>query len=636
MDTYSELESSIFVQDIETYLDLLRHEFDIKFKNSNLMTELLFFQTYHLVDNNSLFNYIYIYNYYQSLLFSPSYYKINIILTERNYLSRLSEKIIGSEFFFGTFNGTIIYEITSDILFIDTSDLKFNLYFVDWNIISQKGKQIMENVTRKEIEKYVSIENKKNSFIISPYKNNDDLKTCKGNYKDSLIYHFIIHPCYCFKEDDYKKIENYIDSQYELDNKELLKLIDETKNKYFKNKNIYFDSYFSHYIEQRKSIIQKTINIIFAKSNSEKAKNIIASFIPEKSNEKYKDIILKNYIIAEKIYPEEINDLYNVIQSNKNFIEIIYKRITKHIKSETKFFNSSLIHYNSLINDNISLSTSSNFIINETIKIEYYRNSFNNLVKSEIDIYEDKIYQLMDNFTTSMKDYVINEEKVISSKINSIIITTEKDFKYLLSSYETILKNLKEKTNNIIKELDNLNMNLFTNLNNIIKENGISSKNYDQIISDLKIELDLKNSIKNLFSKKIEEFKELGISIGISSTLGLATTGFVFGINSAANFIGSEIIAGALVGPIGVVAGAAICTLSFLGRTIYLQKKNKSDLIILENNLKNATHISLDYDLLNIQYAFEENKCYIERNLVQIKIFIEILVNRAIMSKSNY
>ena len=46
--------------------------------------------------------------------------------------------------------------------------------------------------------------------------------------------------------------------------------------------------------------------------------------------------------------------------------------------------------------------------------------------------------------------------------------------------------------------------------------------------------------------------------------------------------------------------------------------------------------ISLDYDLLNIQYAFEENKCYIERNLVQIKIFIEILVNRAIMSKSNY
>ena len=635
MDTYSELESTIYIQDIGIHLDTLRHEFNIKFKNPNLMTEILFFQTYHLVDNNSLFNYTYIYNYYQSLLFSPSYYIINIILTERNYLSRLSEKIIGSEFFFGTYNGTIIYEITSDILFIDTSDLKFNLYLVDWNIISHKGKQILENATRKEIEKYVSIENKKNSFIISSYKNIDK-STNKGYYENTIIYHFIIHPCYCFKEDDYKKIENYIDSKNELDNKELLNLIDKINANYFKNKKIYLDSYFTHYIEKRTSIIQRTINVIFAKSNTEKAKNILASFIPEKNNEEFKDIILKNYIIAEKIYTQEINDSYNVIPSNKNFIEIIYKRITKHIKSETKFFNSSLIHYNSLINDNISLSTSSNFIINETIKIEYYRNSFNNLVKSEIDIYEDKIYQLMDNFTTSMKDYVINEEKVISSKINSIIITTEKDFKYLLSSYETILKNLKEKTNNIIKELDNLNMNLFTNLNNIIKENGISSKNYDQIISDLKIELDLKNSIKNLFSKKIEEFKELGISIGISSTLGLATTGFVFGINSAANFIGSEIIAGALVGPIGVVAGAAICTLSFLGRTIYLQKKNKSDLIILENNLKNATHISLDYDLLNIQYAFEENKCYIERNLVQIKIFIEILVNRAIMSKSNY
>ena len=635
MDTYSELESTIYIQDIGIYLDILRHEFNIKFKNPNLMTEILFFQTYHLVDNNSLFNYTYIYNYYQSLLFSPSYYIINIILTERNYLSRLSEKIIGSEFFFGTYNGTIIYEITSDILFIDTSDLKFNLYLVDWNIISHKGKQILENATRKEIEKYVSIENKKNSFIISSYKNIDK-STNKGYYENTIIYHFIIHPCYCFKEDDYKKIENYIDSKNELDNKELLNLIDKINANYFKNKKIYLDSYFTHYIEKRTSIIQRTINVIFAKSNTEKAKNILASFIPEKNNEEFKDIILKNYIIAEKIYTQEINDSYNVIPSNKNFIEIIYKRITKHIKSETKFFNSSLIHYNSLINDNISLSTSSNFIINEEIKIEYYRNTFNNLVKSEIDLYEDKIYQLMDNFTNSIKEYVINEKNTISRKINSIIFTTEKDFKYLLKSYETRLINLKEKTKNIIKELDNLNMNLFTKLNNIIKENGISSKNYDQIISDLKIELDLKNSIKNLFSKKIEEFKELGISIGISSTLGLATTGFVFGINSAANFIGSEIIAGALVGPIGVVAGAAICTLSFLGRTLYLQKKNKTDLINLENDLKNAIQISLDYDLLNIQYAFEENKCYIERNLVQIKIFIEILVNRAIMSKSNY
>ena len=122
MDTYSELESTIYIQDIGIYLDILRHEFNIKFKNPNLMTEILFFQTYHLVDNNSLFNYTYIYNYYQSLLFSPSYYIINIILTERNYLSRLSEKIIGSEFFFGTYNGTIIYEITSDILFIDTNN----------------------------------------------------------------------------------------------------------------------------------------------------------------------------------------------------------------------------------------------------------------------------------------------------------------------------------------------------------------------------------------------------------------------------------------------------------------------------------------------------------------------------------
>ena len=99
MDNNSELESTIYVQDIDIYLNYLRHEFQIKYKNKVLTTEIFFFQSYKLIDNNSLFNYAYIYNYYESLLFFPSYYTINIILTERYFLSRISEKIIGAEFF---------------------------------------------------------------------------------------------------------------------------------------------------------------------------------------------------------------------------------------------------------------------------------------------------------------------------------------------------------------------------------------------------------------------------------------------------------------------------------------------------------------------------------------------------------
>ena len=179
-------------------------------------------------------------------------------------------------------------------------------------------------------------------------------------------------------------------------------------------------------------------------------------------------------------------------------------------------------------------------------------------------------------------------------------------------------------------------MNLFTSLNTVLKNHGISSKNYDQIISELKIKLDLENSLKNLYSKRIKEFKQIGISLGISSTLGIATTGFVFGLNSFCNFIGTQIITGSLVGPVGTVAGATVGTITFLGQTIYLQKKNKNHLIQLENDLKNAINCTLDINLNNVINAFEENKCYIEKNLVQIKIFIDILVNRAIMSKSNY
>ncbi len=634
MDNNSELESTIYVQDIDIYLNYLRHEFQIKYKNKGLTTEIFFFQSYKLIDNNSLFNYAYIYNYYESLLFFPSYYRINIILTERYFLSRISEKIIGAEFFFGTYNGTIIYEITPDILFIDTNDLKFNVYLVDYNIISYKGKQIFENETRKTIEKYISIENKKNSFLICLSKN--EKQKLKNDNFETPIFHFIIHPCYCFKDEDYKNIESIVDSRYEFENKINMEKIDEIKEKYFKDQNIYYDSYFTHYIKNRKSKIQRTINVLLSKSNSEKAKNILSSFIPEKNNEMYDDIILKNYIVAETINNNETNELYVSIPVNKNYIEIIYKRLSKHIKSEMNFFKSSLLHYNSLINDNISLSTSSDFQVNEEIMIEYYKNCFENLIKSEIDLYNDKIYQLMEKYQSSIKEYVNNNEKTILEKIKSIIFTTDNDYQYLLTSYENILIYLKDETKEIIKSIDNLNMNLFTSLNTVLKNHGISSKNYDQIISELKIKLDLENSLKSLYSKRIKEFKQIGISLGISSTLGIATTGFVFGLNSFCNFIGTQIITGSLVGPVGTVAGATVGTITFLGQTIYLQKKNKNHLIQLENDLKNAINCTLDINLNNVINAFEENKCYIEKNLVQIKIFIDILVNRAIMSKSNY
>ena len=200
--------------------------------------------------------------------------------------------------------------------------------------------------------------------------------------------------------------------------------------------------------------------------------------------------------------------------------------------------------------------------------IEYYKNCFENLIKSEIDLYNDKIYQLMEKYQNSMKEYVKNNEKTILEKIKSIIFTTDNDYQYLLTSYENILIYLKDETKEIIKSIDNLNMNLFTSLNTVLKNHGISSKNYDQIISELKIKLDLENSLKNLYSKRIKEFKQIGISLGISSTLGIATTGFVFGLNSFCNFIGTQIITGSLVGPVGTVAGATVGTITFLGQTI--------------------------------------------------------------------
>ncbi len=131
------------------------------------------------------------------------------------------------------------------------------------------------------------------------------------------------------------------------------------------------DSYFTKYIYNRKSILQKIVNILITSEFNDNQKQILSSFNPKlinsKSiNEMKKDIILNNYLILEKIEQENLNkktiqkDIFDILYSDYNINQLIYKKISKHLKSEIKFFKNTLIHYNTLINDSISLSTESN------------------------------------------------------------------------------------------------------------------------------------------------------------------------------------------------------------------------------------------------------------------------------------
>ena len=109
------------------------------------------------------------------------------------------------------------------------------------------------------------------------------------------------------------------------------------------------DSYFTKYIYNRKSILQKIVNILITSEFNDNQKQILSSFNPKlinsKSiNEMKKDIILKNYLILEKIEQENLNkktiqkDIFDILYSDYNINQLIYKKISKHLKSEIKFF----------------------------------------------------------------------------------------------------------------------------------------------------------------------------------------------------------------------------------------------------------------------------------------------------------
>ena len=105
--------------------------------------------------------------------------------------------------------------------------------------------------------------------------------------------------------------------------------VSNTCQEFFNKKDMEKDSYFTKYIYNRKSILQKIVNILITSEFNDNQKQILSSFNPKlinsKSiNEMKKDIILKNYLILEKIEQENLNkktiqkDIFDILYSDYN------------------------------------------------------------------------------------------------------------------------------------------------------------------------------------------------------------------------------------------------------------------------------------------------------------------------------
>ena len=634
MDNISECETIISSNDLSPYLFGLKHEFDIKYKNEYLKEEVNFLISHRYIDKKSLFNYIFIYNYYSSFIYQPIIYQINIIINEKN-LKSILKNLIEFDLDLTYFKEKIILEINSIKLIDKTENVKFDLYH--FNEESGDKNRILDNATKDEVEEQLK-QNNTNVIYYIKLIYDDEIKN---------VPFFQFH-IYKINSINIERNKERYDNLLEKENDNFKSSVSNTCQEFFNKKDMEKDSYFTKYIYNRKSILQKIVNILITSEFNDNQKQILSSFNPKlinsKSiNEMKKDIILKNYLILEKIEQENLNkktiqkDIFDILYSDYNINQLIYKKISKHLKSEIKFFKNTLIHYNTLINDSISLSTESTFIISEQRMITFHKSSIESLINSDIEEYKDKTFQLYNKFKLNKKTLVDDEEEKILQKIKNKYFITNTDFKDLIESYTQILLNLKKSSEYFFQNLITENQNLLSSLNKTLQESGIHSTNFQSFISNLQTKtINIENNIQNLIDNKKSEYEKLAVQLGISGTLGLITSGFVFTASRAATVIGSDAIAGSLGGPVGTVAGLFIGTFTFLGQSYYGFRKNKDDILKLEIDLRNATNVSFEVFKDNAKSGYEENKFMFEKDLVEVKKFINILIRRAIMSKSCY
>ena len=163
MDNISENEIIINTNDISTYLFGLQHEFEIKYKNDFLKEEVDFLISHRYIDKKSLFNYIFIYNYYSSLMYQKIVYQINIIINEVN-LKSILKNIIEFDLDLTYVEEKIIFEINSINLIDKTENFKFDLYH--FNEESGNKNKILGNANKKEVENELKQNNKNIIYYI--------------------------------------------------------------------------------------------------------------------------------------------------------------------------------------------------------------------------------------------------------------------------------------------------------------------------------------------------------------------------------------------------------------------------------------------------------------------------------------
>ena len=625
------------------YFNSLRHEFDIKIFNKHLEDEIIFLKKNRLIDNNTMFNYLYLYNYYKNLVYNYKEFNIFFFYDKNDNIknfNELIEKIMGINLNLKNTYSQIIFEQYFDKNINNLNTIHYILYESEYNSFKKINDILLETKDILDIKKYLEQNNNNNtkSYIISLLNFNNKFKEEDIILKINYIFINTLN----WINSDYKSFKNYINEQYLSLNENYLKIYNTYIDKIFENKiNFSTDGYFSRYINSRKNTLLKNLNVFISENEN---KFIINDFLYDNLNEEnnvvYKDINFNNCFFINSKNNNNNKNSNNNIKSNFEILndlskEMFISKIFKHLKNEINFYKNNLHNFFILTNDNLNLSINSSFNIPSPDFIFYYENSIQNLIKSKKENYVEKKFNIKNEFHTNIENYTNEELDKIKSIFDKKFLIKENDKNNLIDNFKNLYFEIKDKGNIFLEEIDSLNLELFSELNKILSFHGISCKNFNDFIININNNISMSQNIESLKNEQnnLDEFKNFLKMSGVSGVLGIAG-GFVF--NRVISTVGSEVAGGMIGGPPGMIVGGIIGIGSLFGQSIYHFKNNRNKIDKLFEELKKSAIMSMEFTRKNAENIIKNNEQIIKENIEDVEEYIKILINRAIMSKANY
>ena len=607
--------------------DSVKTKFNKKIKDTIFIKEIDTFKKYNIIDENNMFNYIYIHNYYQNLIENPFVYKINIISKNREQIASFISLLLHEE--------NIKFELTKKLLYQtylkSNNDKKsqkvFDLYMEK---PEEKNKNIIQqNKSFKEIIDFINNENNNNEYLITTGE-------YKFNSYPSLLFQIFTGENY--ETDIIPMINKDLNKDYLEKNKNFILFQKGILTKYFNDKNTL---YLNEQIYHRATSLLSTLNIfLYNESEWEQNKTSLIEQIKVKEEEKYKDILINNIIynidknILYYIDKEKEKDLFNsntIIDEENNFnlLENIYKITYTHFKTEMNYVKTYLLNYNSLINDHMKIThTEDAQIIKNEEMAENFKNNIVSLIKTEEQEYFKERKQLFDEVESLPKDNLLQNISRIKQEIDSKYFITNNTFNHLQTEISKYLSQYQSEVLSYMTQLDNLNINFFYRLKKILNEQGIYSRNFDGLIKIITVKkISIQDPIQNLLQQNNNTFAQILKGFGLSGIVG-GTASFLTG--RAVTTVGASAATGTFGGPLGIGVGVVLGVSTLVASARHHFKGNRGTINALFEEVNNNIIQMINNVDDSVKKEIEKIIESMENDIKEIKNFIDILVDRVI------